>query len=86
MALNQKGQEQIKRIIYGLVGAFLAFTAHWVFINRPEVYATKRQVQDIKQDICADIVGMEHRLQKQIDSLHEDVKFIRQWYGPAKNP
>ena len=84
--LNEKGQEYIKKIISVLIAGFIGFMIHWTFIHEPEVYARKSRVAEIKNDLCTDIKEIEARFDKRLDDIAKDVRYIRQWYGPAKNP
>jgi hypothetical protein len=86
MLINEKGQEYIKKIFAVLIAGFVGFMVHWTFIHEPEVYATKSRVAEIKNDLCTDIKEIEARFYKQLDVIAADVRFIRQWYGPAKKP
>ena len=75
--MNQKDQKYVKQLIAGGLILFVAFMVHWVFIHSPDVYATKNEVNELKQDICEDLIiikaDIQYLIRLQVEESHFDL-------------
>lgn len=54
----------VKKSLIGLGGAFLMFTVHWIYVDRPSIYATKGEVNELKCDLSERLKSIEGKIDK----------------------